>query len=86
MNFLLHLRETAKTCAKPEVAKLLRDAADDLDIKLTAAYRDPTKERMVALNGAWVFATRVLKNAPPLGGDGTTGGAVPLDEQQRMAA
>lgn len=85
MNFIMQLRETAKASTKPEVAQRLRDAADDLDMALCAAFADATTENMQTLNGAWVFAERVLKAAPPLGGDGSQGGAMPVTEEMRRA-
>lgn len=78
MNLLAEIREVARVCVKPDVARALRAAADGLDEAITDLWADPTREAMVRLNGAWVYAQRVLAAAPPLGGDGAAGGAMPV--------
>lgn len=85
MNILQELREIARVSPKPEVATALRAAADGLEGKLMATYWDPTQDNMRDLNGAWMVAVRAIKSAPPMGGDGSQGGAVELTQAQRAA-
>lgn len=86
MNFILELRETARHCPKRATARSLRTAADVLAAALKNLADDPTPDAMIAANGAWSHAVAVLKAAPPLGGDGTAGGALPVPKYERMAA
>jgi hypothetical protein len=62
----------------------LREAADDLAVKLTELSVDPTTARMQAANGAWMRALRALIATPPLGGTDERGGA--LKDGARLAA
>lgn len=85
MNILLELRETAKHCPNVLTAKLVKDAADDLDHALTELHENPMARTMIAVNGAWARAIRLLDQVPPIGGDGTTGGAMPVPEMRKAA-
>lgn len=85
MNFLLHLRETARLCPNVLTAKLLRDAADDLQQALASLAEVPTVEAMQRVNASWVRAQKTLDTAPPLGGDGNSAGRMRAPEM-RMAA
>ena len=78
MNFLAELREVARVCVQPAMAMQLRVAADELDDAIVRLADDPTRDAMVTVNGAWVRAMKVLAAAPPMGGDGTAGGAMPV--------
>lgn len=85
MNFLQHLRETARVCPRPLLAKQVRDAADDLDIALSTLTRDPTTENLQRVNGRWAYAVRMLDAVPPFGGDGTQVGAMPVPRMKQAA-
>lgn len=86
-SFLLNCREAAKTCTDRLTAKLLKDAADQVDFWLRQLNDLATIERMMRLQCAWSRAQRLLWRAEKdQGGDGGPGGAMPVPEQQRAAA
>lgn len=84
MNLLQELNETARVCVKPEVRRQLKSAALSLRDALKKLAADPTKDNLAAVNGAWAHGIRVLEAAPPLGGDGTAGGAMPVPKYEEM--
>lgn len=58
------LRDAAKQCSNVDYRQTLRDAADQLEEAIDELFAEPTRDSMIALNGAWAYAERVLKNVP----------------------
>ncbi len=64
-TFLKDLRDAAVACNDILVRKLVRDAADELQTKLTLLHQCPTQQTMIEVNATWVKAVRVLAKAKP---------------------
>jgi hypothetical protein len=85
MNLIAELRDAARQCSNYSYRRLLQDAADILRALVKRMAEDPTDERLMALNGAWVNGLRILNATPseappnPFSGAGTV-------EELRMAA
>ena len=78
-SFLLEVREIARECPDVLLAKVVRDAADEVDAALRALILDTTANNMARLNGAWARAWRLAELAKPTH-DGGGGGSMRLPE------
>jgi hypothetical protein len=67
-SLLFHLREAARVESNELTKWKLKDVADNLDTAITTFAADPTTDNMIAVNGLWSRAYRML------GPDGVTGG------------
>lgn len=65
MSFLLELREALKAEPNPDKRAGLKAIADELATHLTDLHKNPSRENMVAVNGAWVRAEVALLNVTP---------------------
>lgn len=65
-SLLFALREAKRTCANKQWRAMLDEAANLLDAATRLFVRENTKAAMIALNGAWAYAERILKEAPPV--------------------
>ena len=85
MNFIREIREAGR---KLPLDNPLRhcalSAADEVAGRLMVVAGDPTRETMIALNGAWANAERVLKQITETAPSGN-GGAMPVEQQRRAA-
>lgn len=84
-SFLFDLREAARVCPDVLVAKLLKDAANLVRVKLDVLHADPTAENMRELNAAWVRAQKVLDMSTMSTPPESTGGRMTV-ERERIAA
>lgn len=66
MNLVWELNETARHCAKPDVATNLREHAIKINAQVSRLNVAFTMEAMTALNGAVVAGWRALNLAPPM--------------------
>lgn len=83
MTYLKTLRDAAMKCSNVEYRNVVRMSADILDAALTRLNSDPTEANMIALNGAWSCAAKILKNIPPEADPSPVGG---WTEPARLAA
>lgn len=83
MTFLLQLRNALKECSNIDYRETMKRAADTLDERIEAFTIQPDREAIIALNGAWAYAERVLKNKPEEGTPAPLSGPT---EPARLAA
>lgn len=85
MTFLKELRDAAMTERSAGLRADLRKVADRIAECITELEDKPDDTRLIRLNSQWSYAKRLLERS---GRDdpGSNGGAVALNEQQRMAA
>ncbi len=86
MTFLKQMRDEALKCSEELPKFKLRQAADALDMAIKLLYMSPTKEAMVAVNGAWAHAELVLRVTREGNDDGPTAGGLKDPAQLAIAA
>lgn len=64
-SFLGECREAARTCYDSLIAKLLRDATDNLADALFALTQHPTTENMQMAVARWTLAAKIKEKARP---------------------
>lgn len=75
ITFLKELRDAAKACSNIDYRALIKQSADSLQWAIAVFARDPTKQNMIDLNGAWANAAKILKEIPPEGDPAPLAGA-----------
>lgn len=85
-SILLQIRETAKNCPDELTREVLKDCADALAGWLKVLAEKPSTEAMKMVNAEWALAVRLMGIAKTAGDDNSQGGAMPVPEQQKMAA
>lgn len=83
MKSLAELGEAARRCSNLDYQMTMRAASHAASEAINAFFYEPTIANMIALNGAWAHATRVLANVPPEGAPAPLSGPV---EAARLAA
>lgn len=83
MSILKQLRDAAMGCSNAQYRLALQMVADELSGRIAVLSDDPTAEAMLALNGTWANAVRLLKTLPAEGGNDPTSGST---EPARLAA
>lgn len=86
MTFLLQLRTAAVQCSNVDYRRALQLAADEISGRLTILQNEPTQDNMVALNGAWANAARMLREIPHGGAPDPMGGKMETPVLQRSDA
>lgn len=64
-SFLFECREAARVCYDILIAKMLRDAADELSAALKELDRLPSTENMQAAVALWTKAEMIRRKAMP---------------------
>lgn len=86
-TFLLELRDRAKEERSAVLRGELRNHADLIGEAIYNLDASPTPSNMVALNGLWARARRLLmRSQEGAGPEGGGGGALRVDELERRAA
>lgn len=82
-SFLFECREAARVCYDGLIAKLLRDATDELSLALARLSAHSTTENMQSVVALWTKAEMIRRKAMPTPDPAPVTGT---GEQERMAA
>lgn len=85
-SFLFECREAARNCRDVLLAKLLRDATDNLAVALGGLAESPTTSNMQAAVAAWTRAAKAKEKALPLPDPAPPRAGAGEIERERMAA